>query len=168
MRLSTRAVLLFALLIALDVPSSAQLIGGNGPATEALRATMRADQTALADQLDELSSDNLRAIIEGVDPSRFALRASPSTSFEDSRIMIKAYARAALADRGRITGRWSDLLVGMAIGAVLVILGSVAESKVSGKAKRRKRQASNREQARSASPSPLPSALLRPRDPHKH
>jgi hypothetical protein len=76
--------------------------------------------------------------------------------------MTKAYAQAALADRERAAGRWRDLLFGMGVGAVLVVLGSMAESKVSGKSKRKKRLASNREEKPNSSPSPF----LGPGDPH--
>jgi hypothetical protein len=128
-----------------------------------MRAVMRGDQTLLADQLDGLSKTDLRAVVQGANPSRFALRESSSTPSEDWRIMTKAYAKAALDDRERIASRWRDLLFGMGIGAVLVMLGSVAESKVSGKSKRQKRRASNREEVQSSSPGPL----LRPPDPHQ-
>ena len=168
MRVSKPGVLLFALLVTLGVPSSAQIATeagrGSGPATDAMRAVMRGDQTLLADQLDGLSKADLRAVVDGANPSRLKLRESSSTPSDDWRIMTKAYAKAALDDRERTASRWRDLLFGMGIGAVLVMLGSVAETKVSGKSKRQKRRASKREEVQSSSPS----ALLRRPDPHQH
>lgn len=102
MRSPTQVWLVLVIAFALTMASRdalAQMVIMSGPtrvappetATEAMRAIMPADQTALADALDLLPDRDLMALIEGVDPALFSLAESDSLRGSAWRTMIVAY-----------------------------------------------------------------------------